>query len=196
MDKAEFSKQFEKIYTYTHQTLLESNFRFPQGVANGRASFNKAIDRIWKLYGDSVGVVWIVDYCLAQLYYYKDSVGQGRKFSLSWSFGAKAVDRYVSEKQGSKYYQNKWLRVKGVVRRELVKKFTPQAHPLKKYVHLQHEEGAKQRRLNTEVGYHMCGMLTTLYAPLSDACGACLFAEKCKERLKNKNYELYRLREI
>ena len=198
LSKNNFATKFEAIYTYTHKTLLESNFRFPQGVAGGRKSFDKAVDRLWSLYGESAGEGWIVDYCLAQLYYYKDSLGGKKKFSLNWSFGAKAVERYVNEKTGTKYYQNKWLKAKGIQRREIAERFIPktQVHPLKKFIYPEYEEGTKIKKINTEDGYVKCGILTTLHAPKSSACQRCVYAERCKERLRKTNYELFRLRGI
>lgn len=116
-------------------------------------------------------------------------------FKYNHIFGATGIKRYKESPSGSRYYEDIFLSTHGVTRGELILMISDvDKHPLFNYIYPKYEDMVKRRLFNTAAGRLLCERSTTLYAPKSPYCSTCNYAESCKDRLKEFNNELHRLR--
>lgn len=143
-----------------------------------------------------VSVGLIVDYIISQCYIWREWENWKYRFSLSWVFGSKAIDRFYTQKPGVKYYQDIWLSEFGLDREKFKTYFDNigKEHPMRKYIYMESEEYSKSRFINTDMGYALCVQSTLLWSPMSKWCTQCSNATRCKELLIKTYPELYRLR--
>lgn len=180
-----------KIYTFL-QSKINPSFRFPGG--NSKLWVNRCIDDLTKREG-SLTLSVVVDYCVQQVFVYKDR--SGGRFNVSWAFSENAVKKFYEAKRGIRFYQDTWLKGLGLSRDILLEKFTDiNEHLYKKEIYLEYEDTLKQTFPDPKTQYIYCITQTTLYAPQSSVCKKCVFKKKCAEVLKKRNPELFRLRRI
>lgn len=138
----------------------------------------------------------IVSYCINNVYRMSKMRGSVIDFfKIAQIFGKTSVEKYLSSKTGSRYYENQFLSSINVTRNDLVMLIVDRdRHPHSDYIYPVYEERTKKRALNTDAGLYLCKRSTLLWAPMSPTCKKCMFAEVCKQALLNKYPELYRLR--
>lgn len=138
----------------------------------------------------------IVNYCINNVY----RISMMRKnvvqfFKIAQIFGKASVEKYLSSKTGSRYYENRFLSNINITRDDLVMLIIDKdKHPHSNYIFPVYEERTKKRALNTDAGLYLCRRSTLLWTPMSPTCKKCMFADICKQDLLNKYPELYRLR--
>lgn len=190
----ERSKQLSRLFTMLMQLTVEASFSMPGGrMAEKR--IDDTLEYLDKHYGE-VGLERIVDYCVCQVH----RVSQfGEEYLPNWklshSFGETALVRFVTRKQGQKYYEDRWLDGFKLIREKLLGYIEDRSiHPLYRFIYPEYEEHTKCRALSSEVGYYICGVSTLLWTPFSAACRACTKSEACKARTQHIYPELYRIR--
>jgi hypothetical protein len=198
MSESEIKNYLLEIYNFLHTSILDKSIHKINLAQNGQGKIlDNFCSKIYKKFGDSIGVDWIVDYCIFQIHYWQDKT-TNYKVTLGWVMGDKALDRYLQRPDGKMYYEDKMLKRKlGLTREELRKKWRKAEgkHPLSKYKETPHEDLIKAKFLNTELGYYQCQNSTTLYSN-SKVCEICTYTEQCKKSLKIMYPELARIRGI
>lgn len=147
---------------------------------------------------NEVSVGNIVNYCVYNVNrMMKMSSSAISIFKYNHIFGATGVKRYKESPSGARYFEDLFLESINITRQELVLLISDsKEHPLFKYIYPKYEDIVKRRFFNTTAGRLLCERSTTLYAPKSPYCNKCNYAEGCKEKLKEFNSELHRIRLI
>lgn len=188
----EIRAKSEEIFTTLYVELVSSEFRFPKGYS--ASILDEFTSEIIKRESGMVSLGHIVDYCIHQVYLWRD-VKRWKNFTISWVFGKKAIGRFYDAKRGSRYYQDLWLKEHNLSRDELKLRFVEyKEHPMRKFIYNEYEDRTKNMLLNLEAGRAICITSTTLYAPQSPICQICIFRKECELQLKITNPELHRLR--
>lgn len=145
---------------------------------------------------DGVSVSNIVNYCVYNANrMMKMSSSALSIFKYNHIFGATGVKRYKASPSGARYFEDLFLVEIGVTRKELVLLISDaDKHPLFNFIYPKYEDMIKRRFFNTTAGRLLCERSTTLYAPQSPYCSKCDFADSCREKLKDFNAELHRIR--
>lgn len=190
----EKSKLASRLFVLLVRLTMQSNFMMPGGRL-AEKQIDDAIDHLSKHYGE-VGLERVVDYCIYQVR------RMGRfgsaympRWRLSHSFGENAVKRFITRKQGQKYYEEKWLADFRLTREDLFQYIEERSiHPLFRFIYPDYEDATKRRALSSEVGYYICGASTLLWTPFSKVCQSCTKSEACKVRTQKLYPEIYRLR--
>lgn len=187
------NKYASGVFTFLMR-LVYPEFRFPGGKV-ARDAVQQCLETLEKQY-ISVSRERVMDFCICQVYAisrYGDDYR--RRWNVSHSFGRKALERYSKEKEGGRYYENRWLKEHGLSRKRLLSLFADRTkHPLFKFIYPEWEECTKKRLLDMDAGYYICQVSTMLWTPFSPSCRVCSFATKCKDVTARKYHELYRLR--
>lgn len=146
--------------------------------------------------GDSISDQKIVSYCVYNVH----RMTQIRSdyldfFKPAQIFGQAGVNKFLQSSVGSRYYEKLYLSSIGVTIDELMMLIVDKdKHPHAQYIYPEYEDRTKKRALNTDAGLYLCVQSTLLWAPKSPVCKECKFVDKCKDILKNKYSELYRIR--
>ena len=182
-------KQTSKIFTRIATSLINPDFRFPNGGAAIRV-VTQALEGLEKKCG-GLSRRRIVDYCVSSAYVFKD---RGSEWTIKQALGSKSIKRFGTDK-GLRYYEDQWLSNANITREDLISLIEDRSqHPQAKYIYLPMEEPTKRRGLNTEAGYILCQTSTLGWSPESECCVQCNYAEKCKIETSKKYPEIYRLR--
>lgn len=182
--------KFTKVYTKIERKCLHPDFTFPGG---GKVS--REMETFTKLLLDKFGEVSdsrIVDYCVCLAHYWRDLKRQWRP---SFSFGPKAIQRYIDFKNGKRYFEDDWLKDHGLSRSYLESLIMDTSnHPLAKYVYMEAEEVTKSRAQKIGAYMTLCDKSTLLWSPFSPSCQKCEQVDKCRQYTNNIYPELYRIR--
>lgn len=182
-------RQTMRMFCEIVTKLIQPDYRLSKGGEATR-TVRTALQRLEKKFG-SLTAQRIVDYVVCSAYAFKN---RGSDWKLNQVFGPKSLERFNSDK-GRVYYENEWLRSKGLSRGCLLDMIVDRSeHPKAKYIFVPSEEGTKARLLNREVGFVICQTSTLGWSPLSDSCSECRFIEKCKQETQKKYPEIFRLR--
>lgn len=188
------SKAMSTVFTTLMQYVMPA-FTFPRGGIATK-SVASCLETLETIYSDGISEERIVDYCICQVYTISrfDRLYLNR-WNVTHSFGKKAIERFLSNKQGNRYYEDNWLATIGMSRNALSDRIKDRKqHPLFKYVNPAYEESTKKRALSTIVGYYICATSTLLWNPFSPSCSKCTKEQACKVRTQVYFPELYRLR--
>lgn len=183
-----------RLFTLLMRRTIHTQFNLPAGALSEKIITGWLTD-FEKKYGEA-SIERLTDYCVAQVYYIY-TVGDRylSRWRVSHSFGGKAMQRFACPDCARYRREDRWLEERNLSRAKLVAFVRDlDKHPLERFIHPGYEEATKRRKLSTEVGFYICCSSTTLWTPFSKACGECAFAERCAERLKRMQPELYRLR--
>lgn len=182
-------RQTMRMFCEIVTKLIQPDYRLSKGGEATR-TVRTALQRLEKKFG-SLTAQRIVDYVVCSAYAFKN---RGSDWKLNQVFGPKSLERFNSDK-GRVYYENEWLRSKGLSRGCLLDMIVDRSeHPKAKYIFVPSEEGTKARLLNREVGFVICQTSTLGWSPLSGSCSECRFIEKCKQETQKKYPEIFRLR--
>lgn len=202
MENSERIRKLEKIKrAYIKlMTAVDPTWKCPGG-GQPLLYMNQGLDYMEKRYfPNGLTDERIIDCLIYQVYRYRELIGQGR-FDYRWCFSTNAIDKFYNQffgggkGRGMTYYINQWLDSERLSRKQLVDIIAdPKQNPYLQYLYMHSEEMAKQRFLNTEVGYLMCLNNTTGWSPLSECCKQCKFTEKCIKESEHKYPEIIRLR--
>lgn len=195
MENERKSKAMTAVFTHLMQHSIMPTFTFPKGGIAVRtvASCLKTLET---RYGKGISEERIVDFCICQVYTIsRFDRNYLSRWNVTHSFGKKAIERFLSNKQANRYFEDNWLETIGISRNTLSASIKSRTqHPLFKYVNPIYEEATKRRALSTIIGYYICGASTLLWNPFSPACHACSKKQACKKRTQVYFPELYRLR--
>lgn len=190
MEKERTIKSAITVFTEIWRKQVNPSFKFSQGGATIKV-LGTFHDRFEKEFG-AVTTDRLVDFCVCTARVYSSV----KDWSIKQAFGPSSIKRLKDSKQGTRYYEDKWLSEVGLTREKLVNMIVDRsAHPLEPYIYMPAEESTKLRLLNQEVGFVVCQTSTLGWSPLSKACGECIFTKKCKKVTAEKYPELYRIRE-
>ncbi|MDR1718077.1 MAG: hypothetical protein LBS20_19760 [Prevotella sp.] len=195
MEKEERSKYTVRLFTFLMKHAISPIFVFPGGGISQR-TVSACMDSLEVLYKSELSEERLTDYCICQVY----TVSQFdsaylRKWSVSHSFGEKAVERFAQNTQGKRYYEELWLKKAGLSRGALLSEFKDKSlHPLYKFIYPDYEDPTKSRVTGTETGFYICRVSTLMWTPFSPVCRNCDYGEKCKEITSRKYAELFRIR--
>lgn len=159
-------------------------------------TMDKCLVELELAFGDDLSDDRIVDYCVCQAYAMsKFDASLINNWTVAHSFGKNAVARFKSTSKGLKFYEDKWL-AQGELSRPNLKSLIANRkdHPHFKFLYPAHEDITKERMINTDYGYYICGHSTLLWTPFSPACQKCDRTEACKKRTIEQYPELYRIR--
>lgn len=170
-------------------------FTWPKGGVARQVVFT-CLEVLRKEYAE-ISEERIIDYCVCQIYAISrfDKEYLNHRWNITHSFGKKAICRFQANKQGNRYYEDKWLKDIGLSRNMLLEKIQDRKkHPLFRYINPEYEEATKARALSTTAGYYICAASTLLWNPYSASCSKCSKQEACIERTRMGYPELYRIR--
>ena len=184
----------EKVFSFLMREMVEPSFRFPGG---GMAQ--RQIADCLEMLDDGTGSLSrdkIVDFCVCQVHIVA-FYGRGylAKWNASHSFGKKARERFSRSGQRQRYYEDRWLRGKGLSRAALLDLFRDRSvHPLAKFIYPESEDRTKKRHRGSEAGLYICSVSTLMWTPFSPVCAACPNGEACRDMTSRRYPELYRIR--
>lgn len=146
--------------------------------------------------GSIISEIKIADFCIYNVSrLYKMNKDTLSYFKYNQILGDRSFEMYSQSPSGAKYFGDEFLYAIGTGRREVVFFITDKdKHPLRKYIYIPHEESVKRRFHNQPSGFILCKRGTTLWSAQSSSCSDCIYSEKCKDVLKERNSELHRLR--
>lgn len=190
MENEGLIKKFVKVYTEIERKCLHPQFSFPKGGKVSR-EMETFIKRFKDRFGD-VSDSRVVDYCVCIAHFWR---GLERQWNPNFSFGPKAIQRYVDFKNGKKYYEDSWLKEHGLSRSYLESLIMDTSnHPLAKYIYMEAEEVTKSRAQKIGAYIALCDKSTLLWSPFSPSCQKCEQRHKCKQYTNIVYPELYRIR--
>lgn len=193
METGSKSRFATEVFTYLMRRMYPE-FIFPGGGA-ARKCVDTCVKKLQERYM-SLGTDRIVEFCICQVHaisrFGEDYM---RRWRVSHSFGGKALERYTTQTDAHRYYQDRWLEEHNLSRQTLQAYFGSRSqHPLEKFIYPEYEEFTKRRLLGTAAGFYICQMSTLLWTPLSSACSECPFSDACRDMTSRRYHELYRLR--
>lgn len=190
MENEGLIKKFTKVYVEIERKCLHPQFSFPGG-----GKVNREMEAFTRQLNDRFGEVSdsrVVDYCVCIAHYWRDLKRQWRP---SFSFGPKAIQRYIDFKNGKRYYEDEWLKGHGLSRSYLESLIMDTSnHPLTRYVYMEAEEMTKARAQRIGAYVALCFKSTLLWSPFSPSCQKCERSDICKQYTNNVYPELYRIR--
>lgn len=193
MEQAKLKCKAKEVFLSVFSKTLDESFKFNDYTLS--TTISKFIDTITPIEGGLISLGMVVDYMICQSHAFREWDKWSDRFSASWFFSERAISRFYESKPGLKFYENKWLGELDIDREQLKLSFlSKEEHPMRKFIHMESEEGTKMRFLNQDVGYGLCVGSTLMWSPMSEACRKCNYKQKCLESLKFTYPELYRLR--
>lgn len=195
MEKEKRNNLVIRIFTILMKRMIVESFSFPGGTIAKR-TVSSCLDKLEERGQGQLSRERLLDYCICQVYTISNfGTDYLHKWKISHSFGNKAIERFLSSNSGKKYYEDKWLRCKGLSRNTLLEEFKDRSlHPLTPYIYPEYEDATKRRLHNTEAGFFICVLSTLLYTPFSTLCTTCINSKRCIDILQRKFPELYRIR--
>lgn len=195
MEKQEKIRLSIRIFSHLMKQAINKSFVFPGGGITRKTMYS-FIDSVESHYNGELDSERLVDYCICQIYIlsmYDDALI--KRWTVSHSFGQKAIERFTGNTKGKRYYEDKYLKKNGLSRESLKAVFSNKSkHPLFQFIYPEYEELTKQRMHNSEVGFYICQLSTLLWTPFSVSCRTCNYEERCKSVTEQKYCELYRIR--
>lgn len=193
METGSTNRLTSEVFTLLMRTL-NPEFKFPGGAV-ARKCVDSCLDTLQERY-ISLGSERIVDFCICQVYALSRFGAEYlRRWRVNHSFGGKALNRYATQTNAHRHYQDCWLKGIGYTRSGLQYLFTNRAHhPLAKFIYPEYEDATKRRLQGTTAGFCICQMSTLLWTPFSPVCQKCPFSKRCRAITAHKHHELYRLR--
>lgn len=193
MEKESFRGILPVVFIDIFKKTVDPKFNLPvQIVKQSTDPFIEKFDG-----SDVVNVGNYVDFIIHQCYVWREWDKWKDRFSLSWVFGSKAIERYNTAKKGVIYYQDLWLNElklnRGVLKSSVID--PKKEHPMRKFVSFPPDDYTKERFLNTEMGFQFCISETLMWSPTSPPCLRCNYVLRCKDELRKQQPELLRLRE-
>ena len=194
MEKDDLTKKMITLYSKIQKHFVDPTFVFPNGGRNYQ-HVKRCAEALIQARGGVLTKEMMVDYCVFQVYYWRNVKESGINWTVAHSFGKNAIKRFTDKTRGFTYYENLWIRDKHTNRDDLwVWCFGFDKHVYDHIVFMPAEESTKRRLHNSEFGYVICGRSTTLWSPLSPACNECVNMNRCVQRTASLYPELYRIR--
>lgn len=165
----------------------------------------KFLDFIDKTYNfNSIDHEWILNYVESNFNFWFDiptRFGKGIVM-FSWVFGKKAIERYEKIKKMDTQRFRYGREIRKVVGINIQNKYRVTNKDSKSNTFYKKlavetsvtEEKVKQKHLNSEEGFVVCVLQTTLYNHKSQFCLQCVYSTECKDTLKKTYEKIYKLR--
>lgn len=171
-------KAVVQLFDYFYNKEYKSSFKLDLSIANQK----KMVDNFLKLLSayypnlEGIGSSFLIDYFAFSFFYYSQ-LKLKRKISLNWIVGKKMFQKFFEQKDGNKYYVNKWLEEKEIIIDDLKASLHEQEIQDKG---LDPSEENEKMRFTGEARLWNCLTHTTLYNHRSINCIGCENKIPCK----------------
>lgn len=194
MEKEEKIECLERLFAVLVRRTLWKDFRLTRG-GKAKRVVKACADELERRFGN-LSAERMADFCVCQVYVMsRFDASYRRKWNITHSFGAKAVERYAAVTPVRRRYEDRWLKEHGISREALVQLAGgSREHPYRRFIYPEYEEVTKRRLLSSEAGFAVCRLSTLLWTPFSPSCRKCANAERCRRLTGYRFAELYRIR--
>lgn len=132
----------------------------------------------------------LADICIATAYRLKD-----KKHNAVTFFAPSMISKYAEDDYACRQFQDDWLREGGLCREDIVDLLRDRSEPyMVRFVETPWEDMTKRRLHNRYSGFMLCQQSTLGWAPASEQCRTCVYADDCQKETAKRHPELYQLR--
>lgn len=203
MNMSEIEKAVYKIHGEFYRQITNKQYYEYEPSKNDVVTCKKFVGFLKRDFNlISIGYEFLINYFESGWEYWHEK--QNLKYGLgsvklSWLIGKKAYDRWYKIKDQDRDWERFNRGVRKLYRINILTKLRqPKSEFYKKAVVMlnDEEEVERKRFLNQEFGFDWCISSTSLHNPLSSVCQECIYAEDCKELLREKMPNTYKMRHI